>query len=205
MRILAICDQESKSLWDFFEKEKLDRIDLILSCGDLSPNYLSFLATLSHAPVLYVPGNHDGCYDRTPPGGCICIDDDIYTYKGVRILGLGGSMRYCPGRPQQYTQHEMCKRVKKLRFKLFKNKGFDILLTHSPAFHLNDDEDLPHQGFQVFHTLMDKYEPKYFIHGHVHANYGGNYKRRCTHNNTEIINAFEKYAFDFETGEDFFI
>ena len=59
MRILAIADEESKYLWDYFQKEKLEGIDLILSSGDLNPNYLSFLATFTTAPVLYVRGNHD--------------------------------------------------------------------------------------------------------------------------------------------------
>ena len=54
MRILAIADEESKYLWDYFQKEKLEGIDLILSSGDLNPNYLSFLATFTTAPVLYV-------------------------------------------------------------------------------------------------------------------------------------------------------
>lgn len=97
MKILAIADEESKYLWDFFEKSKLEGIDLILSAGDLDPRYLSFLATFTHAPVLYVHGNHDKIYDKVPPDGCICIDDDIYVHNGVRILGLGGSMRYCYG------------------------------------------------------------------------------------------------------------
>ena len=34
MRILAIADEESKYLWDYFQKEKLEGIDLILSSGD---------------------------------------------------------------------------------------------------------------------------------------------------------------------------
>ena len=97
MRILVIADEESKSLWDYFEKEKLEGIDLIISCGDLSPHYLSFLATFTKAPVIYVHGNHDGRYETTPPDGCICIDDEIYKFKGLRILGLGGCMKYKPG------------------------------------------------------------------------------------------------------------
>ena len=67
MKILAIADEESKSLWDYFEKSKLEGIDLILSCGDLNPNYLSFLATFSSAPVLYIHGNHDDRYAKAPP------------------------------------------------------------------------------------------------------------------------------------------
>ena len=40
MKILAIADEESKYLWDYFEKSKLEGIDLIISCGDLDPRYL---------------------------------------------------------------------------------------------------------------------------------------------------------------------
>ena len=197
MRILAIADEESNYLWDFFEKEKLEGIDLILSSGDLNPRYLSFLATFTSAPVLYVHGNHDDKYERIPPEGCICIEDQIYEHEGVRILGLGGSMRYRPG-VNQYTEKEMVKRVKKLRFKLFRKKGFDILLTHSPAYQLNDGRDLPHQGFQVFNTLMDKYKPRFFIHGHVHMAYGRQHKRYDQYGDTHVINAFERCVFDFD-------
>ena len=49
MKILAIADEESPYLWDFFEKSKLEGIDLIISCGDLEPSYLSFLATFTSA------------------------------------------------------------------------------------------------------------------------------------------------------------
>ena len=93
MKILVLADQESLYLWDYFDKSKLQGIDLILSCGDLHPHYLSFLATFFQGPVLYVRGNHDDCYENTPPDGCTCIDGKLYEYEGIRILGLGGSMR----------------------------------------------------------------------------------------------------------------
>ena len=197
MKILAIADEESKYLWDYYEKSKLEGIDLIISCGDLDPHYLSFLVTLSSVPVLYVHGNHDGKYDRVPPDGCICIEDKIYVHEGVRILGLGGSMRYCPGQ-HQYTEREMKRRVTKLKFQLFKKRGFDILVTHAPAYQLNDGRDLPHQGFQVFRTLIEKYRPKYFLHGHVHMSYGRQHKRYDKYEDTHVINAFERCIFEFE-------
>lgn len=90
MKILAVADEESKYLWDHFSPDKLRDVDLILSCGDVSPQYLSFLATFSRAPVLYVHGNHDTAYKKTPPESCICVEDTIYEYGGVRVLGLGG-------------------------------------------------------------------------------------------------------------------
>lgn len=198
MKILAIADEESKYLWDHFEKSKLEGIDLIISCGDLDPRYLSFLATFSSAPVLYIHGNHDKKYDGIEPEGCICIEDKIYEYKGLRILGLGGSMSYT-GDKHQYTEKEMVKRVHKLRWKLRWKGGFDILVTHAPAKNLNDGEDLPHQGFQIFNTLMEKYQPKYFLHGHMHKQYGHKYKSEDIYKNTRVINAYERYVFDYKT------
>ena len=140
MRILVLADVESKYLWDYFEKEKLDGIDLILSCGDLKPQYLSFLASFSKVPILYVHGNHDDCYEIAPPDGCICIENKIYVYRGVRIMGLGGSIRYNNGK-NQYTQAQMKQRVRKMWLSIKKHKGIDILLTHSPAAGVNDGED----------------------------------------------------------------
>ena len=198
MKIMVIADQESKLLWDYFDKSYLEGIDLILSCGDLKPQYLSFLATFTHAPILYVHGNHDSRYEEIPPDGCICIEDQIYVHKGVRILGLGGSMRYKDSK-HQYTEAQMRKRVRKLRRKLKFFKGFDILIAHAPAYQVNDGSDLPHRGFEVFRTLMDEYKPMFFVHGHVHMNYGRNFPRLSTYNETQVINAYEKYVFEINT------
>lgn len=198
MRILVLADEESKYLWDYFEKSKLEGIDLIISCGDLKPQYLSFIATYAKVPVLYVHGNHDAVYNDTPPEGCTCIEDDIYVYQGIRILGLGGSKCYNYG-AYQYTEREMKGRVLRLWFKLRRHKGFDILVTHAPAYQFNDGEDLPHSGFQVFRDLLDKYKPKYFLHGHVHLNYSFTQQRECMYNeHTKVINGFERYIFEYK-------
>mgnify|MGYP000354367477 FL=1 len=196
MRILVLADEESKYYWDYFEQSKLDGIDLILSCGDLKPEYLSFLATFAKVPILYVRGNHDDIYETKPPEGCICIEDTIYTYQGVRILGLGGSIRYKQGK-NQYTQVEMKGRVRKLWWKLKKNNGIDILLTHAPAYHINDGEDGPHEGFEAFVKILDTYHPKCFIHGHVHLTYSRSHKREYQYKDTRVINGFEKYIFEY--------
>jgi len=197
MNIMVLADHESKALYDYYEPEKLEGIDLIISCGDLEADYLSFFATLCHVPVLYVRGNHDKRYEQKPPEGCICIEDDIFVYKGIRILGLGGSMEYIPGSSDQYTERAMRRRIRRLWWKLRKNKGFDILVSHAPAFEVNDMEDLPHRGFSCFRELMEKYEPKLFVHGHVHATYGSQFKRKSTFGKTTVINAYEYYVVEY--------
>lgn len=197
LNILLFADHKSKLLYDYYEPERIKDIDLIISCGDLPQEYLSFFVTLCNVPLLYVKGNHDERYEQYPPEGCTCIEDDIFVYKGVRILGLGGSMQYIPGAKNQYTERQMRFRVLKLFLKLWRHKGFDILVTHAPAYRLNDLPDLPHQGFSVFRTLMEKYEPKFFFHGHVHANYDRNFKRKDTYGKTTVVNAYEFYVVEY--------
>ena len=197
MKILVLADQKSKSLYEYYEPEKLEGVELIISCGDLDPGYLSFFATVCHAPLIYVRGNHDEVYEDQPPEGCICIEDDIYVHKGIRIMGLGGSMQYIPRASNQYTEKAMKKRIRKMRWKLWRHKGFDILVTHAPAYQLNDMEDLPHRGFESFRGLMEKYKPKFFIHGHVHANYGGAFKRRDQYGDTMVVNAYEYHMIEY--------
>ena len=195
MRVLFLSDEESKCYWDFFKKETFEGIDLIVSCGDLDAEYLSFLTTMTSIPVLYVKGNHDYKYVNRPPEGCICIEDDIYEYQGIRFLGLGGSYRYREG-GNMYTEDEMRGRVRRLWFKLLTKKGFDVLVTHSPALGVNDGEDLPHRGFGIFGELVEKYHPKYFVHGHVHMNYGRQYPREDAIGDTKVINSYISYVVD---------
>ena len=105
MKILVLADVESKYLWDYFEKEKLDGIDLILSCGDLKRRLSVISCFIFKGAYYYMcDGNHDDWLCRLKqPEGCICIEDKIYVYNGIRIMGLGGSIRYNNGN-NQYTQ-----------------------------------------------------------------------------------------------------
>ena len=195
MKILIVADEPEKKYWDFYTDGCLKEFDLILSCGDLPPQYLSFLVTFARCPLFYVHGNHDDCYAETPPDGCECIEDKIITYNGLRIMGLGGSNRYKLGE-NQYNEEEMQKRIRKMRRQLKKNNGFDLLLTHAPARHLNDAEDIPHRGFESFNTLLETYNPKYFIHGHVHLNYGHKMPRITERGETKVINAYYSYILE---------
>ena len=195
MKILAISDEECPALWDYYAPGKLDDFDLILSCGDLKPEYLSFLVTMGKCPVLYVHGNHDGCYEKHPPEGCDCIDDKLVIYNGIRILGLGGCRRYHPG-PHQYTEQQMRHRIRKLRFHLWRTGGVDIVVSHAPVKDYGDDQDPAHRGFAALQELLDKYHPKYFLHGHVHLRYNHNAQRELTYGNTTIINVTERYTLE---------
>lgn len=196
MKILVVSDRPSDILWGPLVKEKLRGIDLILSCGDLDSRYLSYLVTFASCPLFYVHGNHDTRYKTVPPEGCDCIDGVLRVYNGLRILGLGGSIRYNRDSEHQYTQKEMRARIRKLWIPLHRHKGVDILLAHSPAYGLGDGEDYAHTGFEAFVELIDQWSPRYFIHGHQHLSYNYNAKRLIQYQNTQIINGYERYEFE---------
>jgi len=197
VKILLISDEESPYLWDYYQPGKLEGIDLILSSGDLSPSYLSFLVTMGNAPLLYVHGNHDGRYEKRPPEGCECIEDRIVNINGLRILGLGGCQRYNAG-PHQYTEKEMEKRVRRIQWQLKRHRGVDIVVTHAPVRGFGDDDTPVHRGFEAFLPLLKKHRPSYWVYGHMHMSYSSRHQRVIEHEGTQLINACERYIIDVE-------
>ena len=199
MRILTVSDEEATRYFDFYRPGCLREFDLILACGDLSREYLEFLVTMARCPLFYVKGNHDESLLKHPPEGCVCLDDRIVVYRGIRFLGLGGSHRYRES-PLMFTEQQMRGRIFRLLPQLIRHKGFDVLVTHAPARHLNDENTPAHQGFACFHWLLKQFSPKYFLHGHIHMRYNLHVPRRVVHGKTIVINACEYDTFDYEDG-----
>lgn len=200
MKILLIADEEAPFLWDHYQPGRLDGIDLILSCGDLKQEYLEFLVTMSNKPLFYVHGNHDKGYVSFPPEGCECLDDMLISVHGLRIMGLGGCMRYNPG-PFQYTEKEMTRRVKRMRRYIKRAGGVDVVITHAPPMGFGDAPDNAHRGFASFLPLMDEFHPRYLIHGHVHQSYGYNLPRTFQYGDTTIMNAVGWHILEIDPPE----
>ena len=197
MKILVVADEECTSLWDYYIPGRLKPYGLILSSGDLKGDYLSFLVTMARCPVMYVHGNHDGTYEDEPPEGCDSIEDKLVVYKGLRILGLGGCQPYSRGK-HQYTEHQMTKRIRKLKKAIEMVGGVDIVLTHAAPKDVGDWDDASHRGYESFLELIDSYHPKYLLHGHVHLSYGRNIQRERDYHGTQVINCCEKYDLEYD-------
>jgi Calcineurin-like phosphoesterase len=210
-RLLAVADEVDHTLYS----GSVSRLapDLIVACGDLPFDYLEYLLTMLNVPLLFVPGNHDPDLKTKPAGidpedftrpfmfsrmsrepagppGCLNVDARVFDCGGLRIAGLGGSMRYKPG-PNQYTERQMRLRTLGLEARALWRRSrdrppVDILATHSPALGVGDGDDPPHRGFACFHHLMRTLSPRVHIHGHVHP-YGRMVPRRRL-GNTEVVN-----------------
>jgi uncharacterized protein len=183
-RILAIADEVEPALYG----EKLHRLrpDVIVSAGDLPFDYLENLVTRANVPLVYVPGNHDPDVTRTVrsegvwsvpedvlpgPQGCDSADGLALETAGLRIAGLGGSIRYKEG-PNQYTQGQMRWRALRLEARARLWLGFggtlDVLVTHAPPRGVGDAGDPAHHGFAALHRLVEQLRPRLLVHGHVH-------------------------------------
>jgi len=199
LRILTVSDRVEPVLSDREAPSRFPGVELILSCGDLPPEYLSFLRGIFGVPLYYVLGNHDIRYESTRPLGCMDLHAKLVRSQGIRLLGLEGS-RWYNGGPQQYSDREMKRIIWGLRPKLWIGKGLDIILTHAPPRHIHDEEDQCHRGFRSFRWLVDKYSPRYFIHGHTHALFTDPSERITTLNQTKVINSYGYFIFDIEPG-----
>jgi Icc-related predicted phosphoesterase len=182
VRALVIADEEAnlpvQKLRDLAPK-------IVLSAGDLPWHYIEYVASCVDAPVVFVPGNHDPAIeysrgsllglhlledqaDEGPrPHGAINADKQIVEAAGLRIAGLGGCVRYKPG-PHQYTQREYHLMARRLLRRARRAGLVDVLLTHAPPMGLGDGDDRPHEGIEALHTVLERLQPSWHLHGHIH-------------------------------------
>lgn len=179
-RALVVADEVDEALW--CDVRRAGAVDLLLSAGDLPFDYLEFLLDALEVPAVLVPGNHDpdlggytrraglsmraGFPDRWPgPRGWLNADGRVVDVAGVRVAGLGGSVRYSGG-PNQWTQAQQARRARRLTWR--RRGAVDVLLTHSPPRGVGDREDGPHQGFDCLHHVVQRLRPRWLLHGHIH-------------------------------------
>ncbi|MBU1344579.1 MAG: metallophosphoesterase [Proteobacteria bacterium] len=187
LRILAVSDFVDKSLTQRVEDKTLEPVDLIISCGDLAPEYLSFLRDRLDRPLFYVKGNHDIRYSLSNPMGCENIHAKIVRFGSLNLLGLEGSMWYNGG-INQYMDKEMNKIIRGLWFSFWRKGGVHMVVTHAPPRKIHDAEDRCHMGFESFVKLIDKRKPDYFIHGHIHKEFETQRDRITRLDTTQVIN-----------------
>ena len=209
-RILAVADEVDESLYG--DRLPTLKPDLVLSCGDLPFDYLEYLVSRMDVPLLYVPGNHDASLApadmswmplRTElpipgPQGCDNIDGRVVEVAGLRIAGLGGSLRYKEG-PNQYSQGQMGRRALKLEFRLrlkrvHAGRKLDILVAHAPPFGLAEAKDGAHVGFVALLRLVQNFQPLLVVHGHIHP-YGRTLPERRL-KSTRVINVVPSRLID---------
>lgn len=198
MNVLTVSDEVVPTIYHASARQRFRDVDLVLGCGDLPPSYLDYIISTLDVPCFYVPGNHDARPEHTdygvslvgPPGG-VNLDGRVLRHDGLVLAGLGGSIWYNGGK-HQYTQRAMTARVyalvpRILWYRRMNGYGVDILITHSPPAGIHDGTGA-HSGFKALRWLIERFPPRYLIHGHVHHNYRMNAVAETKVGSTTVIN-----------------
>ena len=178
MRILAVSDVEDEAVAASLPA-RAGSIDLVLGCGDLTYEYLDFVATAAAAPLRAVHGNHD-----VPPETLddrevgvwwdgIDLHGRVVSIDGLLVGGFGGSPRYNKG-PFQSSEGDMWLAILGMVPALIANRirhgrFIDVLVTHAPPRGIHDRPDPAHRGFAAFRTFLRWFRPRYHVHGHTHV------------------------------------
>ena len=224
MKLLCISDATDTLIYSSIAPELYRDVDFVISAGDLPLRYYDYIQTMLRKDVYYVYGNHNledfgrmmkgssdsfiyagghDAHDMPIFGGHFLDGKCIYDKRrNLIIAGLGGSMLYNNG-DSQYTEKQMQWRINRLIPRLIYNKkrygrALDILITHAPPRGMGDGEDLCHKGFECFLQFMEKYRPKYLLHGHVHLD-DINAPRISEYCDTKVINIYKNYILEDDT------
>ena len=192
MNVLSVSDVVVHELVDS-QYDPGQRIDLVIACGDLPPEYLRSLRNRYDVPLFFVLGNHDIRHD-VPPAGCTNLTGRIICHEGVNFLGFSGS-RWYNGKPNQYREREMRAQIRRLWFRLWLLEKLDVVVTHAPPRRIHDAEDRCHKGFNCYRTLIERYGPRYFIHGHIHRQFDSVSERISMAGKTTVINSYGYHTF----------
>jgi len=216
MRILCVSDQVDPLVYSPRMRERFKDVDLVISAGDLPPEYLGFITSMLNKDLVYVMGNHDlgdleargmsRWIDAAPDAvdastGATDAGFKLKRMEGLIILGLPGSMLYNKG-PNQYSEFSMSLRLAFLVPRLFLNKVFrgravDLVLTHASPQGIHDRDDQCHRGFKCFLWLMRVFKPRWLVQGHIHL-YDLADVRISSYHGTTVINAFGHWLLDTE-------
>jgi len=166
VRLLAVSDEPEQSLSFERNRAQIGRIDAVLGCGDLRPDYLAFLADAFKVPLLYVRGNHDRGPNWTETHEILPAEIKGETIGGVSIVGLSW-----PGdeRDIRAIRDESAAWRQALPIGLRPARQQPlIIMSHVPPRGLGDvPEDHYHRGFAAYHWLCRRLRPAIWLHGHT--------------------------------------
>jgi hypothetical protein len=172
IRFLVASDCPEPALAQLANREALGRLDGILGCGDLEPEWLAFLGDSFNTPVVYVRGNHDrgGQWRDRPllvPGW---LDAGrIERLAGIPIVGLewpGVDASDNRRRPWIAWRQTLGIARRLAGARLWRAPL--IVISHVPPRGVGDaPNDAYHVGFDAYRWLLHRLAPPIWLHGHT--------------------------------------
>ena len=173
IRLLAASDEPDTTLEHAINRERLGHIDAIIGCGDLEPDYLSFLGDAFHAPITYVRGNHDrgGGWTRHEPAPVPTTSGRLVEVSGITVVPFEW-----PGLGQDQAQRDELRAwldVFRAEVGLWRRgprmrDAPVLVVSHAPPRGVGDAAaDAYHLGYAGYRWLLERRAPPLWLHGHT--------------------------------------
>lgn len=159
MNVLAVADRNPHINYD--EVIRDNRIELVITLGDLTREDLLPLQQITHIPKIGVYGNHDsGTYmDEL---GIWDMHLKIWEFGGLKFGGFQGCVRYKADPTAIMCTQEEANAMMQIM------PAVDVFMSHCPPRGINDEDEIAHQGFDALRTYIDTYQPAVLLHGHTY-------------------------------------
>ncbi|MEM3078484.1 MAG: metallophosphoesterase [Nitrososphaerales archaeon] len=170
MKLLAITDIHGKTQVLKWLIELAKNFDLLIIAGDVTDwgdeeFFRSFYKTLSdnNITTLFVPGNHDPCYESTLPK-ILNLHGESTTFNGLTFCGIGGSNPTPFNTPFELKDDQVVELLSRFPERV------DILISHASPYGTKCDRTYRgnHIGSKPIRSFIEKVKPKVVISGHVH-------------------------------------
>jgi len=176
---------------------KLPKGDMIIHAGDVTNigkeyqvmEFLSWFAGLKYKYKIFIAGNHDFYFERTPdeivrenlPDGVTYLNDSGVEICGLKIWGS-------PITPTFFAWAFMRNRGASIakHWGMIPD-GSDIVVTHGPVYGIHDECHDEHVGCNELAKRITEVKPRYHIGGHIHEGYGVFEKEGTTYVNPSVL------------------
>jgi len=189
IRLLAASDERDPTLEVAANRAALEPVDLVIGCGDLSPDWLGFLGDAFVAPLVFVRGNHDNGgpwpAPREVPLPASGIDDQ--SLPGFEIVALPWpTFDLGKARRDERAAWRQVAGIGPAR--LLRGARDVIVVSHVPPRGAGDTPDDPyHVGFAAYAFAQRRLQPRLWLHGHTSL--AAQPSWRVQHGPTTVVNA----------------
>lgn len=169
-RLLAVSDRPDPALEYQANRDQLGRVDLVVGCGDLEPDYLGMLGDAFCVPIAFVRGNHDAGLGwsegrhRLPDA---LADGRVEHHGGLALAGLSWPS-WERGRASRDDAAAWFQVLRLGMFRAGRASSEVIVVSHVPPLGAGDDPSDPfHSGFAAYRWLAQRLKPRLWLHGHT--------------------------------------
>ncbi|MFP4403156.1 MAG: metallophosphoesterase family protein, partial [Nanoarchaeota archaeon] len=223
VRILAVSDEETLYKKSFTNK-KFKNIDILVSCGDLSPSYLEYIVhkTMPTHRIM-IHGNHDNIYfphnyEHKSKGysdifkGMHVLNNDFYKIdkkeynldENLVIAGFYGANAH-GSEPFFLDEKKLNFFAKKMKFKdFFLNYNLPKIILSHCAPNVNNlfkNIDSFHKPSNALGEIYNNFPPNLWFYGHIHPRYTKqklDFKINTNNKNTYILNTVPYKIIDYD-------